>query len=98
MLQLSHADLAKRHDFLRQQYGFKHEELRYIARLKPNIFMYDKNTEKGMKALSELLIEEYGFKKELVRTLVLKYPSILGMSKGQLRNFFNFMIKSKGID
>ena len=95
---MSHADLAKRHEFLRQQYGFKLEELRYIARLKPNIFMYDKNTEKGMKALSELLIEEYGFKKELVRTLVLKYPSILGMSKGQLRNFFNFMIKSKGID
>ena len=51
-----------------------------------------------MKALSELLINEYGFKKELVRTLVLKFPEILSMSKGQLRNFFRIMINNKGID
>ena len=65
--------------------------MRYIARLKPNILMYDMKSEKGMKALSELLVDEYGFKKELVRTLVLKYPAILSMSKGQLRAFFSFM-------
>ena len=51
-----------------------------------------------MKALSELLVDHYGFRKELVRTLVLKYPAILNMSKGQLRTFFNFMKQSKGID
>lgn len=72
--------------------------MRYIARLKPNIFMYDLYKDKGMNALSELFVKEYGFKKELVRTLVLKFPSILSMPIGYLRKFFNIMTKEKGID
>ena len=60
--------------------------------------MYDQHSDKGIEALTKLLVGKYGFSKELVRTLVLKYPQVLGKSDNSLINFFEYMKGSKNID
>ena len=60
--------------------------------------MYDQEPNKGMQALSKLLVNEYKFSKELIRTLVLKYPKILNISAAELKQFFNYMKQTREID
>jgi hypothetical protein len=89
MLKLSSEDLRKRREHLKNQYGFTIEEQRYVARRKPNFLLYDKDENKGIASLSDLLTGKYGFSQELVRTLVLKYPQVLGKSKSSIEHFFD---------
>ena len=44
--------------------------------------LYDKDENKGIAALTNLLVDKYGFNQDVVRTLVLKYPQILGKTTG----------------
>ena len=60
--------------------------------------MYDKDPNKGINALSKLLVNKYGMSKDLVKTLVLKYPKILSKSDNAINNFFDYMKSSKNID
>ena len=60
--------------------------------------MYDKEPNKGIDALSKLFVEKYGMSKELVKTLVLKYPRVLNLSDGAIKNLFDYLKTSKNID
>ena len=98
LLKTSADELGERRTFLRKQYGFTIEEQRFIARRKPNFLLYDNDKDKGMKALGELLIDTMGFNRELIRTLVLRYPTLLNISRGQIEHFFLYMERSKKLD
>ena len=91
-------ELRKRRQHIRAEHGFTEEEIRFIARQKPNFLMYDKDESTGITALSELLISKYGATQDLVRTLVLKHPSVLGLSTQSIEETFDQLRDSKGID
>ena len=54
--------------------------------------------DRGIEALTELLVKEYGFTQQLVNTLVLKHPQVLGKSQASIKYFFEYLKGSKGID
>ena len=97
VLKMSADEIRERRKHLRTTYGFTESEQRFIARQKPNFLLYDREKDTGIQALSELLTEQFGFKTELLRTLVLKNPSILSKSKGQIKFFFDYLKRTKQI-
>ena len=60
--------------------------------------LYEKDGTRGIASLSALLVDKYGFSREIVRTLVLKYPSVLGKTTGQLEYFFDNLKGKQKID
>jgi len=98
MLKMPADALADRRSHLKREYGFTIEEQRYIARQKPNFLLYDKDSTRGIAALTALLVGKYDFSQEIVRTLVLKYPTVLGKTTGQLEYFFDSLNGKQKID
>ena len=98
LLKTSPEDLTKRRKYLREEHGFTLQQQKYIARLKPDFLMYDKDPNKGIDALSKLFVQKYGMSKDLVKTLVLKYPQILNKSDNAISNFFDYMKQNKKVD
>ena len=96
ILKSSPAQLKKRSQELEKLYGFSKQEVKYIARQKPDFLFYNKDKDMGIEALHRLFVEKMSFTPELLRTLVLKHPPILGRSVALLESKFAFM-KNKGV-
>ena len=89
--------LSERKKWLKEEFGFTHVELQFIAKHKSKFYYYDENGTKGIVALKRFFIEKLGYDAELLRTLVVKYPVILSKEIESIEKTFE-ILKNEGYE